>query len=466
MSALRACEASSVATKHRLALALGVLATLALVAWVLLSRSPAPDGGSATPDSGAAPVEPPVAIDASLSGPGGPTKVEPPSSTRLDPEVALLGPWARVFVEGDVRGAEGELDHALVIVRPGPLKDSNRGAAAALAAWTRPKADGHFRVELSHVFPRDATLHITELDLQLAIDGRMPQTLAVPVTFTRADLAKDGELILRADFETTPLCTVTGRVRAPRELELPVQVVAFSLRNGQPLENVALAQAEGPEGEFHLRLPCGQPHVLLLYAEGLRPLTLDLPSRAIDLGQLELDFGAHIRGTWNSSDPDRQATLTADLQRTPRGKPIVVGALEFAWIDGRFEWVRASSRPLAGGAFEFSGLIPGASYRLESGYEGNWRLEADVRAPVEGLALEPDFPLLLVRTEIIAPRDVTVVVRSPDGRERLTSARIGFGSVWHLRAPLQSTVTILSDDGRTLGETTISSAEATLVVDL
>ncbi|MCY3001295.1 MAG: hypothetical protein NTV21_05775, partial [Planctomycetota bacterium] len=181
------------ATKHRSALALGALALLALVAWILLRREPHSDNDVATPDNGTASIEGPQPLDGPLSGSQEHVPVEAQPSTRVDPELALLGPWSRVFVEGDVRGAEGELDHALLIVRPGPLKDSNRGAAAALAAWTRPKTDGHFRVEISHVFPREATVHIAELDLQLAIDGRMPQSLAVPVTFTRADLDKLAE---------------------------------------------------------------------------------------------------------------------------------------------------------------------------------------------------------------------------------------------------------------------------------
>lgn len=464
VSAPRACEAHPVATKHRFALAFSALAALAFVAWVFLSRAPEPDGASATPEHGSAGPEQPATIDAPLSGSQQPTKVDPQSSTRIDPELALLGPWSRVFVEGVVRGAEGELDHALLIVRPGPLKDATRGASAALAAWTRPKADGHFRVEISHVFPREATLHIAELDLQLAIDGRMPQSLAVPVTFTRADLAKPGELILRADFEAIPLCPVTGRARSPVERTLPVQVAAFSLRDGRPVETVALAQAEGPEGKFSVRVPCGKPHVLLLYAEGLRPLTIELPARGIDLGQLELDLGAHIAGTIPGSDPERRISLSARPHRPPSGRTTLVSMTEFDWIDGRFEWASASSRSLENGSFEITGLAPGADYVLESGEDGNWRLEFDVRVPVDNLELLHDSAILLVSSSDKQAHDVTIVLRLPDGRERRSPARIPPGFGWRVRAPLNSTATVLSPDGRTLGELTLSAGDNELVI--
>ncbi|MCY3000475.1 MAG: hypothetical protein NTV21_01515, partial [Planctomycetota bacterium] len=278
------------------------------------------------------------------------------------------------------------------------------------------------------------------------------------------DLAKPGELILRAEFVAIPLCPVTGRVRSPADRALPVQIAAFSVRDGRPVDTVALAQAEGPEGKFSVRVPCGKPHVLLLYANGLRPVTIELPARGIDLGQLELDLGAHIRGTLPGADPERRFALSARPHRPPNGRTTLVSMTEFDWIDGRFEWANARSRTLENGSFEITGLAPGADYVLDSGHDDIWRFESDVRVPVDDFEVVQDSATLLVLASDKQQHDVTIVLRLPDGRERRSPARIPPGFGWRVRAPLGSTATVLSLDGRNLGELTLSAGENELVI--
>lgn len=453
------------ASKHRLALAFSVLAALALVAVLFLLRDPRPAGDSAMPEAETtasdgsqlpkAPLDPVVRSTAS----------EPQPATRVDPEVALHGAWARVFVEGLVRGGEGELEHSLVIVRPGPLTDANRAAAASLSAWKRPEADGRFRIEISHLFPRDATLHVTELDLQLAVDGRLPQSIAVPVPFTRAELAKDGEFTVPAEFTLTALCDITGRISVPTPAGLEsVKLAALSRRGDRPGAPLAYAQVDGASDEFRLRIPCGTPCFLLVFVPGLRPTTLELDGRAENLGRLELDLGARIAGHWSAIDYNRRRSLLARPHVSQPGDRFVVLEAEFEWLDGRFEWASSRSNDIIGDSFEISGLAPGVDYVLETGRDGEWQLEADVRAPADDVEIVAESAVIAIRATGVERHQTTIKLRFPDGRERLMPVQLRGGSNWHLRAPAGSTVTVLSPDGRTLGELTLSSGSNELLI--
>jgi hypothetical protein len=394
---------SSTSSTALRALALLAIA-VAVVVFVLRERERS--GTSTLP-----PVQPPDSAqsDGARVAESDPTHQQPVKPPPPDERVPQTNdeppsePWARFFVAGTVLAPREALDHAVVIVRPGPNTAANRGPSAALAAWGKPDELGRFRIELSHAFQREMERLPSVVSVQATTDGADPTEVEVAVPFERADFERERELVVTAELRVVARCVVRGSAMLPGEPMSRVVLAAFRVRDGRPeAEPRAVGDASAIGGEFELDVECDGELLLIAFTEGWRPATLEIGARRGSNETLELEPGASLSGRLLGYDEEkaRGVAATASLVEASNryGLPQVSGDL-FAWRAGRFERALVTSRVQSDGSFELTGLAPGAVYELRWGGihgESGERRSRIVTAPCAGLELSDDVAQLVI----------------------------------------------------------------------
>lgn len=406
------------ANSHRLLLAaVGMLAAV-LVGVGLWRSSVAPPPASAprapTPS---APHEPSAApeLAAPVERTAQPAPAEP--AAPREPQVVLIGV---------VSGPDGPQANANVIVAPAYNLPPSRGfevEALELGPqqdWVRnytngrtfrTDARGEFRADINAWFastraaPPRAADQRAALWVKLLRDGADPVEFELRVPLGAFITDRQADVEYRAQLRFAGRCQVRGRVVAEHvDEDAPeLQVAAFALVDGAPQKRPqAQVSCRAGSGEFEFELPCNFSGVLVLWADGFRPRTLELRSGSQDVGEHTLERGATIRG--------RASIAGEPVSGLVRAQPQPAGALDCSlgdvwvtWDGGQFEWTVASDFSAEDGTFELRGLRPGAYAvslgALRRGYASELPA-VELTAPASGVEFAPEC----ARVELLVSR--------------------------------------------------------------
>jgi hypothetical protein len=202
--------------------------------------------------------------------------------------------------------------------------------------------------------------------------------------------------VLYASLQLPTSCEVTGRVRAPGGERTHLRAALFAWDGVEPGPvALAMVSAHDDQGVFGLELGCTGAHVVVLFADGLRPHSRVLPPGfSGDLGLIVLERGESISGRADLDGAGVRALVRAEFAQPGAGalRPLVGGWVR--WTSAGFEWDRLSTSTDAEGAFEFGGLAPARYSIALGGVSGAFSSDAGARefdAPARGLVLSPSL---------------------------------------------------------------------------
>lgn len=211
-------------------------------------------------------------------------------------------------------------------------------------------------------------------------------------------LRPERPLVLHATLQLPSVCDVTGRVRAPNGRKAQVRAAAFAWDGVEPAATAeVLVNAHDEDGSFALELSSAQAHVIVLFAEGLRPHSRTLPAGfAGDLGLNVLELGESIAGRAEIGGAGVSSLVRAEFAppQSSSGGLRSLGSGWVRWTEKGFEWDRLSTSTDRDGRFEFHGLAS-ARYSVElagvSGAFASAPRASEVVAPARGLVLSPSL---------------------------------------------------------------------------
>jgi len=233
------------------------------------------------------------------------------------------------------------------------------------------------------------------LELLIARGGfEQPHFYGVVFAIDPNELHPDRPLVLHASVQLPGACTLTGRVRAPGGERAQLRVASFAWDGSEPGPvALAMVSAYDEDGAFGLELGCADAHVVVLFAEGLRPHSRILPAGfSGDLGLVVLERGESLSGRADLDGAGVRALVRAELAQPSASvlRPLMGGWVR--WTPTGFEWDRLSTATDAEGAFEIGGLAP-ARYSVGlGGVSDAFSSDAgarEVEAPARGLVLSP-----------------------------------------------------------------------------
>lgn len=211
-----------------------------------------------------------------------------------------------------------------------------------------------------------------------------------------SELRPERPLVLHASLQLPTSCEVTGRVRAPAGERTHLRAALFAWDGVEPGPvALAMVSAHDEQGSFGLELGCTSAHVVVLFADGLRPHSRILPTGfSGDLGLVVLERGESISGRADLDGAGVRALVRAEFARPGVGalRPLVGGWVR--WTPAGFEWDRLSTSTDAEGAFEFGGLAQARYAVALGGVSGAYSSDAGARefdAPARGLVLSPSL---------------------------------------------------------------------------
>lgn len=337
-------------------------------------------------------VRPPLVLDEiaperiTLCEPGSPMgpPLEPPAE-----------PWARVWLRGYVGAGRQSLEHSLVIVRAGPTQDRLRSARTAASAWSHLDASRRFEADISHLFQREADLHPEVVSLQLLLDDALPVEVDVEVPFDRDELARGGEIELRAVITLPVLCPLYGHARLADGSEAALLVAAFELTHSVPGPlPLAIAHLAPRDSAFRLEVPCDVEVVLVAFTDQYRPATKIIGTQRGAIDDLSVERGATLRGSIEPGPgPSDLAVFAEFVEFSSRMAHPEIAGTRLVWHEQAFDLASHSLRAQSDGTFEFVGLGP-KSYRVR-------------------LAQDPTTDEYPPQVIVIAPADDVVVQRAP-----------------------------------------------------
>jgi len=387
--------------------AVAALAAVLVALWLWRSRvDPQPDPTPLLPTSK---TETSANTSPELAAPSERTAQSEPVAPRTprEPQVVLIGV---------ISGPDGPQANAHVIVAPAYNLPPSRGfevEALELGAqqdWVRnysngrtfrTDARGEFRSEINAWFastranPPRAADQRAALWVKLLRDGADPVEFELRVPLSAFITDRNADVEYRAQLRFAGRCQVRGRVIAEQvgDEALELQVAAFALVDGTPQKRPqAQVSCRPGSGEFEFELPCDFDGLLVMWAEGFRPRTLELGAGSSDVGEHALERGATITG--------RASIAGEAIGGLVRAQPLPAGAVECSlgelWVtwDGRqFEWSVASDFSAEDGSFELRGLRPGAYSvslgALRRGYASELPA-VELVAPASGVELAPE----------------------------------------------------------------------------
>jgi hypothetical protein len=297
-----------------------------------------------------------------------------------------------------------------------------------------------------------------------------------------SQLRPDRTLVLRATLQLPSVCDVTGRVRAPVGRSTQLRAAAFVWDGVEPAPAAEmLAGVHDEDGSFGLELSCSAAHVIVLFAEGLRPHSRSVPAGfAGDLGLIVLEPGESIAGRAEVGGAGVSSLVRAEFAPplSNSGSVRSLGSGWVRWTEKGFEWDRLSTSTDAEGRFEFRGLAS-ARYSVElagvSGAFSSAPRASEVLAPTRGLVLSPTLcrvTLQLFRSGAPAAEASFDVVDQGQGRDvqaaRRTDAN-GEAELWlDPERPVKVRLWIGGSDGVPLSKlehTVLCGASAAVRVD-
>lgn len=391
-----------------------------------------------------------------------------PPDPRVEPSAldsSVSATWARVFVEGNVSGVDTTEGGAVLIVRPSLSGEGAHGVATSQAKWGIVDAKGHFRVDVSSCFPRDAEELVQQLHVQVSSQGMAPFQQLVAVPFTRAQLERGGELVIPVDLAVPALCTVQVDVVTSDGTPAEFSLASLTDEAGRPGVERELASLlePAPESRFSLKMPCDQPGHFLAFGPGFRPATVRVEAGTRAL-RIELSRGATIAGKVSGLDPGQGASVYArplplDGPREER----MVGPRQFAWIDGAFEEALVHARCESDGTFLLTALNAQQAYHVELRPDGGAPpIQRTLQAGSDSIAFDLSLPTLSVSASPrLATRDVELSVLLPDGSQYVERIKLLRQGSWCLQVQTGAQVRALSADGRELGSVVVGEGPRT-----
>lgn len=370
--------------------------------------------GRAAPHSYPAPRQPSPEAEQSVDA--SPALDVPAERTAQPAPAAPTAPREpQVVLIGVVSGPDGPQANANVILAPAYNLPPSRGfevEALELDAqqdWARnytngrtfrTDARGEFRAEINAWFastratPPRAADQRAALWVKLLRDGADPVEFELRVPLGAFITDRQADVEYRAQLRFAGRCQVRGRVVAEQlgEEAPELQVAAFALVDGAPHKRPqAQVTCRAGSGEFEFELPCDFVGLLVMWADGFRPRTLELRAGSQDVGEHALERGATIRG--------RASIAGEPVSGLVRAQPQPAGALDCSlgevwvtWDGGQFEWTVASDFSAEDGSFELRGLRPGVYSvslgALRRGYASELPA-VELTAPASGVELAP-----------------------------------------------------------------------------
>lgn len=432
------------ANSHRLLFgAVGALAAVLVGVWLWRSN--------VAPQAVPAPPQPPPSDVRDANA-----RTEPAAPVERTAQPAPAEPTAprepQVVLIGVVSGPDGPQANANVIVAPAYNLPPSRGfEVEALELdpqqdWARnytngrtfrTDARGEFRAEINAWFastratPPRAADQRAALWVKLLRDGADPVEFELRVPLGAFITDREADVEYRAQLRFAGRCQVRGRVVADYvgEEAPELQVAAFALIDGAPQKRPqAQVTCRAGSGEFEFELPCNFDGVLVMWADGFRPRTLQLRAGSQDVGEHALERGATIRG--RASIAGEPVCGLVRAQPKPAGTlDCSLGEVWVTWDGGQFEWTVASDFSAEDGSFELRGLRPGVYSvslgALRRGYASELPA-VELTAPASGVELAPEcarVELLVVRAGAPLANASFEVAETAAGARRIGGTR-------------------------------------------
>jgi hypothetical protein len=384
------------------------------------------------------------------------TEHQPPE-VRVEPtasDSARSSTWAHVFLEGNVSGVDTTSSRAVLIVRPSLPGEGAQGVATSQAKWGNVDGNGHFRVDISTCFPRDAEELVRELHVQVSSDERMPYQRVVAVPLTRAELERGGELVIPVELAVPALCDVEVDVATADGVAAEISLAALADASGRPGVERQLAYLNDPQAEsrFSFELPCEEASYFVAFAPGFRPATLRVEAGRRS-ARVELTRGRSIAVRVRGLDARTAASIYA--RPLPPRDERMVGSRQLAWIDGAFEEALLHARCENDGNAAFMGLAPAQAYLCELRVDGGVVPPIQLTLAAGADSLEFDLALASLSVTMpskVASRDIELAIASPEGSERTCRLTLPLQGPYWIQAPRGARVRALGASGEILGE--------------
>jgi hypothetical protein len=385
-------------------------------------------------------------------------RVEPSAS-----DSARSSTWAHVFLEGNVIGVDTASGRAVLIVRPWLPGEGAHGVATSQAKWGNVDATGHFRVDISTCFPRDAEELVRELHVQVSSEERMPYQRVVAVPLTRAELERGGELVIPVELAVPALCDVEVDVATADGVAAEISLASLADASVRPGVERQLAYLNEPQGEsrFSFELPCEEASYFVAFAPGYRPATLRVEAGRRS-ARVELTRGRSIAVRVRGLDARTAASIYA--RPLPPRDERMVGSRQLAWIDGAFEEALLHARCENDGNAAFMGLAPAQAYLCELRVDGGVVPPIQLTLAAGADSLEFDLALASLSVTMpskVASRDIELAIASPEGSERTCRLTLPLQGPYWIQAPRGARVRALGASGEILGEVLVGEGPRT-----